>query len=127
MVWMWVELLYCYCKKVGVIIVCDGMIIFDGYNGIFVGFDNCCENVVGEMYWYVLYVEVNVILKVVKFINNCWNVMLYFIFFFCKDCSKLILQVGIKCVVFFDKYKDIVGLDFFVSVGVEVIYFLDFE
>lgn len=116
----WAELSHCSRKKVGAIIVKDDAIISDGYNGTPSGFDNCCENDNGETHWYVLHAEANAILKVAKSTNNCSGATLYLTHSPCKDCSKLILQSGIKRLVFRDKYRDTAGIDFLVAAGLEV-------
>jgi dCMP deaminase len=116
----WAELSHCARKKVGAIIVKDDAIISDGYNGTPSGFDNCCENDLGETHWYVLHAEANAILKVAKSTNNCSGATLYLTHSPCKDCSKLILQSGIKRLVFRDKYRDTAGIDFLVAAGLEV-------
>lgn len=117
----WADLSHCNRKKVGAIIVKDGMIISDGYNGTPAGFDNCCENETGETHWFVLHAEANAILKVAKSTNNCIGATLYLTLSPCKDCSKLVLQAGIKRVVFMNDYKDTTGVDFLKSAGLEVI------
>jgi dCMP deaminase len=117
----WAELSHCARKKVGAIIVKDGMIISDGYNGTPAGFDNCCENENGETHWFVLHAEANAILKVAKSTNNCVGATLYLTLSPCKDCSKLVLQAGIKRVVFVNSYKDTTGVDFLKDAGVEVV------
>jgi dCMP deaminase len=116
----WAELSHCARKKVGAIIVKDDAIISDGYNGTPSGFDNCCENDNGETHWYVLHAEANAILKVAKSTNNCSGATLYLTHSPCKDCSKLILQSGIKRLVFREKYRDTAGIDFLISAGLEV-------
>jgi len=116
----WAELSHCARKKVGAIIVKDDAIISDGYNGTPSGFDNCCENDNGDTHWYVLHAEANAILKVAKSTNNCSGATLYLTHSPCKDCSKLILQSGIKRLVFRDKYRDTAGIDFLISAGLEV-------
>ncbi len=116
----WAELSHCSRKKVGAIIVKDDAIISDGYNGTPSGFDNCCENDLGETHWYVLHAEANAILKVAKSTNNCSGATLYLTHSPCKDCSKLILQSGIKRLVFRDKYRDTAGIDFLIAAGLEV-------
>lgn len=116
----WSELSHCVRKKVGAIIVKNDMIISDGYNGTPSGFDNCCENVVGETHWYVLHAEANAILKVAKSTNNCEGATLYLTLSPCKDCSKLILQAGIRRVVYAMDYKDTEGVQFLKSAGIEV-------
>lgn len=116
----WSELSHCKRKKVGAIIVKNDMIISDGYNGTPSGFDNCCENSQGETHWYVLHAEANAILKVAKSTNNAHGATLYLTLSPCKDCSKLILQAGIRRVVYAMNYKDTSGVDFLKSAGIEV-------
>lgn len=118
----WSKLSYCKRKKVGAIIVKDSIIISDGFNGTPAGFDNCCENEMGETHWYVLHAEANAILKVAKSTNNCNGATLYLTHSPCKDCSKLILQSGIIRVVFKEKYKDVSGIRFLKDAGVEIIH-----
>jgi dCMP deaminase len=117
----WSELSHCKRKKVGAIIVKDNMIISDGYNGTPSGFDNCCENEIGETQWYVLHAEANAILKVAKSTNNCLGATLYLTLSPCKDCSKLVLQAGIRRVVFSRSYKDTSGVDFLKEAGIETV------
>lgn len=123
----WSKLSHCHRKQVGAIIVKDEMIISDGYNGTPAGFDNCCEDDEGSTQWYVLHAEANAILKVAKSTNNCKNATLYLTLSPCKDCSKLVLQAGIRKVVFRDSYKDTEGIDFLRSAGVEIIQIEDLE
>jgi dCMP deaminase len=116
----WAILSHCNRKKVGAIIVKDGMIISDGYNGTPSGFDNCCENEAGETHWYVLHAEANAILKVAKSTNNCSGATLYLTLSPCKECSKLVIQSGISRVVYQNGYKDSAGIDFLKSAGIIV-------
>ena len=116
----WAMLSHCTRKKVGSIIVKDRMIISDGYNGTPSGFSNSCENEEGETHWYVLHAEANAILKVAKSTNNTEGSTLYLTHSPCKDCSKLILQSGIKRVVYMEAYKDKSGLDFLTNAGVTI-------
>ena len=116
----WSKLSHCSRKQVGAIIVKDGMIISDGYNGTPSGFDNCCENDQGETHWYVLHAEANAILKVAKSTHNCQGATLYLTLSPCKDCSKLILQAGITRLVYINSYKDQSGVQFLIEAGVEV-------
>lgn len=117
----WSELSHCTRKQVGAIIVKNGMIISDGYNGTPSGFDNCCENDNGDTHWYVLHAEANAILKVARSTQNCEGATLYLTLSPCKDCSKLVLQAGIERVVYIDGYKDDSGLNFLREAGVEVV------
>ena len=116
----WSKLSHCDRKQVGAIIVKDGMIIADGYNGTPSGFDNCCENDAGETYWYVLHAEANAILKLAKSNNSAEGATLYITLSPCRDCSKLIHQAGIVRVVYRDEYKDTSGIEFLKSANVEV-------
>ena len=121
----WAELSHCQRKKVGAIIVKDAIIISDGYNGTPAGFDNCCENDEGNTHWYVLHAEANAILKVAKSTNNCKDATLYLTHSPCKDCSKLVLQSGIKRLVYQEAYKDTSGIEFLKSAGLEVVQITD--
>lgn len=116
----WGQLSYSQRKQVGAIIVKDGMIISDGYNGTPAGFDNCCEDHEGKTLWYVLHAEANAILKVARSTNNCDGATLYLTLSPCKDCSKLVLQAGIKRLVYIHNYKDTSGVDFLRKAGIEV-------
>jgi len=117
----WAQLSHCTRKKVGAIIVKDAIIISDGYNGTPAGFDNCCENEEGNTHWYVLHAEANAILKVAKSTNNCKDATLYLTHSPCKDCSKLVLQSGIKRLVYQEAYKDTSGIEFLKNAGLELV------
>ncbi len=119
----WAKLSYCQRKKVGALIVKNGTIIADGYNGTPSGFDNCCEDLQGNTHWYVLHAEANAILKLSKSNNSGDGATLYITLSPCKDCSKLILQSGIKRVVYCTEYKDTEGVDFLKNSGIEVVFF----
>lgn len=121
----WAELSHCERKKVGALIVRDGRIISDGYNGTPAGFPNCCEDQQGNTQWYVLHAEANAILKVARSTNDCSGATLFITLSPCKDCSKLVLQAGIKRVVYMMEYKDTTGVDFLRSAGVEVVHIAD--
>ncbi len=116
----WSALSHCSRKQVGAIIVKNGMIISDGFNGTPSGFDNCCEDENGETHWYVLHAEANAILKVAKSTQDCQNATLYLTLSPCKDCSKLVVQSGITRVVYINGYKDQSGIQFLKEAGVEV-------
>ncbi|MCO6501265.1 MAG: dCMP deaminase family protein [Vicingus serpentipes] len=116
----WAKLSHCKRKQVGALIVKDRMIISDGYNGTPTGFDNCCEGDTGETHWYVLHAEANAMMKIAKSTHNADGATLYLTLSPCKECSKLILQAGIKRVVYINAYKDNSGLDFLTSSNIEV-------
>lgn len=117
----WAQLSHCKRKKVGALIVKNGMIISDGYNGTPSGFENDCEDENGDTFWHVLHAEANAILKVSKSTNSSREATLYITLSPCRECSKLILQSGITRVVYRDGYKDSSGIDFLKSAGIDVI------
>ena len=116
----WGTLSHCDRKKVGAIIVKNGMIISDGFNGTPTGFDNHCEDEDGYTKWYVLHAEANAILKVAKSTNSCEGATLYLTLSPCKECAKLIHQSGIKRLVYIKEYKDSSGLKFLKKAGIEL-------
>jgi len=115
----WAKLSHCNRKQVGALIVKNGTIISDGFNGTPSGYLNDCEcdNVT---HWYVLHAEANAILKCAKWGNSCKDATLYITLSPCKDCAKLIFQAGITRVVYSDDYKDSSGLDFLRESGIEI-------
>jgi dCMP deaminase len=117
----WSELSYCTRKKVGALIVKNGMIISDGFNGTpSKSKPNVCEDINGETYWWVLHGEANAILKCAKHGQSCNGATLYQTCSPCKDCSKLILQSGIKRVVYIEDYKDLSGIELLLESGIIV-------
>ena len=119
---VWAENSYCVRRQVGALIVKDKMIISDGYNGTPSGFENICENDMGVTKPYVLHAEANAITKVAKSANNCDGGTLYVTTSPCMECSKLIIQAGIRRVVFAEKYHNTEGLDILSKVGVELVH-----
>ncbi len=116
----WSELSSANRKQVGSIIVKDRQIIADGYNGTPSGFENQCEDHNGETKWYVLHAEANAITKLAKSTQCSKDATLYTTLSPCKECSKLILQSGIKRVVYLEEYKDTTGIDFLKQAGIKV-------
>jgi dCMP deaminase len=117
----WAKLSHCERKQVGALIVKDKMIISDGYNGSPTGFDNCCEDDEGNTKWHVLHAEANALLKVASSTQSCHGATLYLTLSPCKDCSKLILQAGIKRLVYSIAYKDIEGVEFLKTANIEIL------
>jgi dCMP deaminase len=118
----WSKLSYCSRAKVGSLIVKDGMIISDGFNGSPTGFNNDCEDVNNETYWYIIHSEANAILKCAKNGSSAKDATLYITHSPCKDCAKMIHQSGIKRVVYNEKYRDNEGINFLENSGLEVIF-----
>ncbi|MEY3398506.1 MAG: hypothetical protein RL220_1100 [Bacteroidota bacterium] len=117
----WAQLSHCKRKQVGALVVKDGMIISDGYNGTPSGFPNMCEDHNGDTLWYVLHAEANAIMKVARSTNNAQGATLYITLSPCKECCKLILQAGIRRLVYMVAYKDSTGIEFLLNAGVEVV------
>lgn len=118
---IWSENSYCVRRKVGALLVKDKMIISDGYNGTPSGFPNVCEAEDGYTLQYVLHAEANAITKVARSNNSSEGSTLYVSTSPCMECSKLIIQAGIKRVVFSELYRITDGLDLLREAGIEVI------
>jgi dCMP deaminase len=121
----WAKLSHCKRKQVGSLIVKNNTIVSDGYNGTPSGFTNACEDEDGNTHWYVLHAEANAILKVAKSTQNAEDATLYVTLSPCKECSKLIIQAGIKRVVFLDQYKDDSGTQFLKEFGIDVKHIIE--
>lgn len=118
---VWAKNSYCTRRKVGAILVKDRMIISDGFNGTPSGFENICEDEVsGKTKPYVLHAEANAITKVAKSGNNSDGATLYVTDAPCLECSKLIIQAGIKRVVYMIEYSVRDGIDLLRRAGIEV-------
>ena len=117
---IWAENSYCKRRQVGALIVKDKMIISDGYNGTPSGFPNICENEDGLTYPYVLHAEANAITKIARSGNNSDGATLYVTDSPCIECAKLIIQAGIKRVVYSRSYRLTDGIDLLRRVGIEV-------
>ena len=122
MVRIWAENSYCERRKVGAIVVKDKMIISDGYNGTPEGFENVCEDSNQITKPYVLHAEANAITKLARSSNNSEGATLYVTASPCIECSKLIIQSGIKRVVYGEKYRLEDGINLLKRAGVDVEY-----
>ena len=116
---IWAQNSYCKRRKVGALLVKDRMIISDGYNGTPSGFENVCEED-GVTKPYVLHAEANAITKVAKSGNSSEGATLYVTASPCLECSKLIIQSGIKRVVYRDEDRLTDGIDLLRRAGIEV-------
>ena len=117
---IWAENSYCTRRKVGALIVKDKMIISDGYNGTPSGFENVCETEDGVTKSYVLHAEANAITKIAKSGNSSEGATLYVTASPCIECAKLIIQSGIRRVVYSEKYRLEDGIELLRRAGVEV-------
>ncbi|MBP5302328.1 MAG: dCMP deaminase family protein [Bacteroidales bacterium] len=118
---VWAKNSYCVRRQVGAILVKDKMIISDGYNGTPAGFENVCEDENGVTKPYVLHAEANAITKVAKSGNSSDGSTLYVTASPCIECAKLIIQAGIKRVVYHDEYRITDGIDLLRRAGIEVV------
>ena len=119
---IWAENSYCTRRRVGALIVKDKMIISDGYNGTPSGFENVCEDDNGVTKPYVLHAEANAITKIARSGNNSEGATLYVTDAPCIECSKLIIQSGIKKVFYARQYRLTDGIDLLLRAGIEVHY-----
>lgn len=119
---IWAENSYCTRRKVGALIVKNQMIISDGYNGTPSGFENVCEDGNGVTKPYVLHAEANAITKIARSGNNSEGATLYVTDAPCIECSKLIIQAGIKKVFYARQYRLTDGIELLERAGIEVIY-----
>ena len=119
---IWAENSYCKRRQVGALIVKDKMIISDGYNGTPSGFENICEDENNVTKPYVLHAEANAITKVARSNNSSENATLYITDSPCMECSKLIIQSGIKRVVYSKQYRNIEGLELLKRADIELVY-----
>ena len=119
---IWAENSYCTRRQVGALIVKDKMIISDGFNGTPSGFENVCEDDEGNTIPYVLHAEANAITKIARSGNNSDGATLYVTDEPCIECSKLIIQAGIRRVVYAREYRLHEGLDLLKRANVEVVH-----
>ena len=124
---IWAENSYCKRRKVGALIVKDKMIISDGYNGTPSGFENVCEDENNVTKPYVLHAEANAITKIARSNNSSDGATLYVTASPCIECAKLIIQAGIKRVVYSEKYRLEDGIDLLRRAGIEIIYLENIE
>ncbi len=118
---IWSENSYCRRRKVGALLVKNRMIISDGYNGTPSGFENACEDEQNRSKAYVLHAEANAITKVAKSNNSSEGATLYVTSSPCMECAKLIIQAGIKRVVFTEEYRLDDGLALLKRANIEVV------
>jgi dCMP deaminase len=117
---IWAKNSYCIRRQVGALIVKDRMIISDGYNGTPEGFENVCEDENNKTKPYVLHAEANAITKIAKSNNSSDGATLYITTSPCQECSKLIIQSGIRRVVFCDNYHSEDGILLLKRAGIDV-------
>ena len=123
----WAENSYCVRRKVGALLVKNQMIISDGYNGTPSGFENICEDENNVSKPYVLHAEANALTKVARSNNSSDGATLYVTASPCLECSKLIIQSGIKRVVYGEEYRIMDGVELLKRAGVEVVFLNDSE
>ena len=119
---IWAENSYCRRRQVGALVVKNQMIISDGYNGTPSGFPNVCEDTANVTYPYVLHAEANAITKLARSSNNSDGATIYITASPCIECAKLIIQSGIRRVVYGEKYRLTDGIDLLERAGIEVEY-----
>jgi dCMP deaminase len=118
---IWAQNSHCKRRQVGALLVKDKMIISDGYNGTPSGFENICEDENNVTKPYVLHAEANAITKVAKSNNSSNGATLYVTSSPCLECAKLIIQAGIKRVVYTEQYRLDDGIKLLERAGIEII------
>ena len=119
---IWAENSYCKRRQVGALLVKDQMIISDGFNGTPSGFENNCEDEDNVSKPYVLHAEANAITKVARSSNSSQGATLYVTASHCIECAKLIIQAGIKRVVYGENYRIMDGLNLLRRAGIDVVF-----
>lgn len=114
------EMSYAKRRKVGCIIVKDNRAISDGYNGSVSGMSNRCEDIIGNTLPEVLHAESNAITKLAKHGVSSDGATLYVTLSPCLECSKLIVQSGIKRVVYQEEYRITTGIELLKKAKIEV-------
>ena len=118
---IWAENSYCKRRQVGALVVKKQMIISDGYNGTPSGFENVCEED-DKTKPYVLHAEANAITKLARSHNSSEGATLYVTSSPCLECAKLIIQSGIKRVIYAEKYRLQDGIELLKRANIEVVY-----
>ena len=126
MAMIWARNSYCIRRQVGALIVKGKMIISDGYNGTPAGFENVCEDENNLTKPYVLHAEANAITKVARSNNSSENSTLYITDSPCMECAKLIIQSGIRRVVYSNQYRNLDGIELLKRASIELVY-IDLE
>ena len=119
---IWAENSYCERRQVGALIVRGDAIISDGYNGTPSGFENICEDESNKTKPYVLHAEANAITKVAKSNNSSLGATLYVTASPCIECAKLIIQAGIRRVVYSENYRSVDGIELLLKAGIDVAF-----
>ena len=119
---IWAENSYCERRKVGALVVKNKMIISDGYNGTPAGFENVCEDDNNVTKPYVLHAEANAITKLARSSNSSDGATMYITASPCIECAKLIIQAGVKRVVYGENYRLRDGLDLLERAGIETVF-----
>ena len=119
---IWAENSYCERRQVGALIVRGDAIISDGYNGTPSGFENICEDENNKTKPYVLHAAANAITKVAKSNNSSLGATLYVTASPCIECAKLIIQAGIRRVVYSENYRSVDGIELLQKAGIDVAF-----
>lgn len=113
----------CERRKVGAVIVVDKRILTTGYNGAPHGLPHCTEvgcKMEGGHCIRCLHAEQNAIVQAALFGVPCQGSSLYVTCQPCNNCAKMVINAGIKKVVFEGDYPDEFALELFGQVGIEL-------
>lgn len=117
-------------KKVGAILVTNHGVVLPGYNGTPAGMDNSCEKIAGYDHNTkqdvlvtkpeVIHAELNCILKAAKEGVSVVDSVVYVTLSPCVQCAAMMIQSGVKRVVFGEQYRDNSGILLLKTAGVAV-------
>lgn len=114
------EMSYAKRNKVGSVLEKDGRIISMGWNGTPSGLDNTCEDSNNVTKPEVIHAEMNLIAKLAKSHDSGEGSVMYVTLSPCVQCAKLIIQSGIKTVIYDTPYRDLAGVELLQSCGIDV-------
>ena len=96
--------------KVGSVIVRDGQVLSQGWNGTPSGMDNNTRHHTGVTKKEVIHSEANALMKLAKNGGGSDGSTIYCTHSPCWECSKLVLQAGVKRVVYSHCYDEVSAL-----------------
>lgn len=109
----------CLRKQVGCLVIKDKRIIATSYNGVPAGVRHCDE-CISPGCSIVVHAEAGVISYCAKHGIPLEGTTMYVTLSPCENCANLILNAGIKKVVYLEEYRDPKGIFKLRSNGVEV-------
>lgn len=113
--------------QVGAVLVTSHGVTLTGYNGTPRGLDNCCEELKPQPFPHkptlvtkpeVIHAELNCIMKAAREGVSCIDSTVYVTLAPCVQCSAMMVQAGVKRLVYKTPYRDMSGLLLLKEAGV---------